>query len=166
MNNYEAHDFIKDDIIALINFIKQNMGKLEKWSLVLVNKGKIEVPDLLGDFYINQKLQVCKPISPVIRKSKLENYDSTLYFPSILDRQTDNIFDIIDKNNIDEYNDTDNFRQSDVVKKYRNKSGKPILLVYPTYTEEYKGIDIIPLLYCFIPIVDGAKKVTYIVRNK
>jgi hypothetical protein len=163
LNNYEAHDFIKDDFVALINFIKENKEKLEKWSLVLVNKGDEKVPNLLGDFYENNELQISKPLSKVKRKSEIEN-DITLRFPSILDRQTDNIFDIIDKNNIDEYNGP--ISQAITAKKFRNKTGKPIMLVYPAHTVSTHEIGTFPLLYCFIPIVEGAKKVTYVVRNK
>ena len=164
LNNYEAHDSIKDDFVALTNFIKENKEKLEKWSLVLVNRGYSKVSHLLGDFYENNKLQTSKPLSKVRRKSKSHDNGTTRYFPSILDQQNDNIFDIIDKKNIDEYLVSES--QAITAKKYRNKSRKPILLVYPAHTESTPEIEVFPLLYCFIPIVEGAKKVTYIVRNK
>ena len=171
LNNYEAHGFIKDDIIALINFIKENSDKLNKWSLVLVNRGKEEVPKLLGDFYEDGKSQINRPICSVSRdkSAKLEPTEAganTIYFKSILDSQKDNVFDIIDKNNIEEYLDKEKTSQAITAKKYRNISGKPILLVYPVHTDKSKEIKVFPLLYCFVPIIEGAKKVTYIVRNK
>ena len=85
-----------------------------------------------------------------------------------MDQQKDNIFDIIDKSNYDEFVDakTKGIKQSDVVKKYRNKSKKPLMLIYPARSNKVNEIDVFPLLYCFIPILDNAQKVTYIIRNK
>ena len=88
-----------------------------------------------------------------------------------MDQQKDNIFDIIDISNYDEFvgakkEKTKGKRQSDVVKKYRNKSKKPLMLIYPAQSNKVKEIDVFPLLYCFIPILDNAQKVTYIIRNK
>ena len=171
LTKYEAHPKIKDDITALVSFIKENKVELEKWSLVLVNRGVSEGSKLLGDFYDNGERQENKPIGIVKRdKSSKSEDNNTIRFTSILDQQKDNIFDIIDNTNYDEYlkakeNDKSP-RQSDVVKKYRNKSKKPLMLIYPTQSEKANEIEVFPLLYCFIPVLDNAQKVTYIIRNK
>ena len=88
-----------------------------------------------------------------------------------MDQQKDNIFDIIDKSNYDEFVDAKKEKikgkkQSDVVKKYRNKSKKPLMLIYPAQSKKANEIQVFPLLYCFIPVLDNAQKVTYIIRNK
>ena len=173
LTKYEAHPKIKDDITALVSFIKENKVELEKWSLVLVNRGVSEGSKLLGDFYDNGEQEENKPIGIVKRdeSAKLEPSEkdfNTIYFKSILDQQKDNIFDIIDKSNYDEFVDakTKGIKQSDVVKKYRNKSKKPLMLIYPARSNKVEEIDVFPLLYCFIPILDNAQKVTYIIRNK
>ena len=97
---------------------------------------------------------------------KSDKDGSALYFKSILNQQSDNIFDIINKDNYKEYIEATGKdgkpRQSDIAKKFRNKTGKPMLLVYPTD----KDIGIVPLFYFFIPKIEGADKVRYIVRNK
>ena len=54
----------------------------------------------------------------------------------------------------------------DIVKKYRNKSKRPLMLIYPAQSKEANEIEMFPLLYCFIPVLDNAQKVTYIIRNK
>jgi len=176
LSKYEAHPKIKDDIIALVSFIRENKVELKEWSLVLVNRGISNGSKLLGDFYENGKRQENKPIGIVKRdeSAKLEPSEkdfNTIYFKSILDQQKDNIFDIIDISNYDEFvgakkEKTKGKRQSDVVKKYRNKSKKPLMLIYPAQSNKVKEIDVFPLLYCFIPILDNAQKVTYIIRNK
>ena len=174
LTKYEAHPKIKDDITALVSFIKENKVELEKWSLVLVNRGVSEGSKLLGDFYDNGEQEENKPIGIVKRNESAELEPSekdfnTIYFKSILDQQKDNIFDIIDKSNYDEFVDakkTKGKKQSDVVKKYRNKSKKPLMLIYPAQSNKANEIQVFPLLYCFIPVLDNAQKVTYIIRNK
>ena len=174
LDKYKSHDKIKDDIVALISFIKENKVELEKWSLVLVNRADAKGSKLLGDFYENGKRQENEPIGIVKRdeSAQLETTEKdsdTIYFKSILDQQNDNIFDIIDNSNYDEFmkaKKDENKRQADVVKKYRNKSKKPLMLIYPAQTQKAKEIGVFPLLYCFIPVLDNAQKVTYIIRNK
>ena len=63
----------------------------------------------------------------------MEEEENTLYFKSILDQQNDNIFDVIDSDNVSEFISAKEglITQSSVVKKYRNKKKKPILLIYP-----------------------------------
>ena len=171
LTKYEAHPKIKDDITALVSFIKENKVELEKWSLVLVNRGDAKGSKLLGDFYENGIWEVNKPIGIVKRDQSAESEDNnTIRFKSILDQQKDNIFDIIDNTNYDEFmkakEDNKSPRQSDVVKKYRNKSKKPLMLIYPAQSKKANEIQVFPLLYCFIPVLDNAQKVTYIIRNK
>ena len=67
LTKYEAHPKIKDDITALVSFIKENKVELEKWSLVLVNRGVSEGSKLLGDFYDNGEPEENKPIGIVKR---------------------------------------------------------------------------------------------------
>jgi len=173
LTKYEAHPKIKDDIVALVSFIKENKVELEKWSLVLVNRGEVNGSVLFGDFFENGKSQINKPICIVKRDSSAvrDNHTNTIYFKSILDQQKDNIFDIIDSSNYDEFIDakkekTKGKRQSDIVKKYRDKLKKPLMLIYPAKSNKAENTDVFPLLYCFIPTLDNAQKVTYIIRNK
>jgi hypothetical protein len=170
LDYYKAHEKITGDLIALRGFIEKNKDKLNNWSLVLVNANKKDKIDAWkSDFYKKEKgiykLDTNEPISSLIRKSDTDG--SALYFKSILNQQSDNIFDIIDEGNYKEYEGATgkdgNPRQADIAKKYRNKSGKPMLLVYPVKTD---NIGIVPLLYFFIPKIEGADKVRYIVRNK
>lgn len=171
LTKYEAHPKIKDDLTALVSFITENKVELEKWSLVLVNRGESNGSKLLGDFYDKGEPQKNKPIGIVKRDESAKSEDNnTIRFNSILDQQKDNIFDIIDNTNYDEFikakEDNKRSRQSDVVKKYRNKSKKPLMIIYPVQSKKANEIEVFPLLYCFIPLLDHAQKVTYIIRNK
>ena len=159
-----------EDLIALRGFIEKNKNKLNNWSLVLVNASKKDkINDWKSDFYIKEengyKKHENKPISALKRKGDKDG--SALYFGSILNAQSDNIFDIVDESNCEDYPakvvDPGELRQADIAKKFRNKSGKPMLLVYPVKIDNW---GIVPLLYFFIPKIDGADKVRYIVRNK
>jgi hypothetical protein len=170
LENYEAEKKIKSDIFSLINFIKENKVELEKWSLVLVNRGTKYSESLKGDFYEDQDLKKGMPLKIVSRdkSATLESNNSlndTIYFRSILDQQKDNIFDIVNEKNYSEYSNPNN-NKSDLAKEYRNKSKKPLLLIYPTYTSLASDIEVFPLIYCFIPHLEFANKVSYIIRNK
>ena len=114
-----------------------------------------------------KKLSKNVEISSLTRTFDTEGVsDETLYFKAILNRQKDNIFDIVDESNCEEYPpakvEDGKPRQADIAKQFRNKSGKPMLLIYPVKTD----IGIVPLLYFFIPKIKGADKVRYIVRKK
>jgi len=170
LDNYKAHEKIIGDLIALRGFIEKNKNKLNNWSLVLVNASKkVPINDWKSDYYKKGKDGYKKnenePISTLTRKSDKDG--SALYFRSILNQQSDNIFDIINKDNYKEYIEATGKdgkpRQSDIAKKFRNISGKPMLLVYPV---KIKNFGIVPLFYFFIPKIEGADKVRYIVRNK
>jgi hypothetical protein len=50
----------------------------------------------------------------------------------------------------------------EATKKYRNEKKKPILIIYPVVKDEL----IFPLYYFILPIINGGKKVQYIVRKK
>jgi hypothetical protein len=130
-----------------------------------VNRGKeVEGLKLSGDFYEKGILQINKPLKVVSRdKSSIKESSDTLYFKSILDQQKDNIFDVINKDNILEYRENN---KSEIAKKYRHKYKKPLLLIYLATSSEAKEIIAFPLLYCFIPEIIDAKRVKYIVRNK
>lgn len=167
LDNYKAHDKIHDDLIALRKFIENNKDKMNNWSLVLVNKSKNQpIDDWKSDFYEQGKKFTNRSICRLKRIFEEDEKD-TLYFKAILDQQHDNIFDIIDEDNFEEYRlaglPETVTRQSDVAKKYRNIKGIPMMLVYPV---DGNGHGLFPLLYFFIPKIEGADKVRYIVRNK
>ncbi len=172
LDNYDAHDKLKSDLIALRGFIETNKDKMNNWSLVLVNtnKRRDQIEGWTSDFYVKknkENILTNAEISSLTRKYDTEGVNGkTLYFRSILNRQKDNIFDIVDEGNCREYPPADvkdgKPRQADIAKQFRNKSGKPMLLIYPVKTD----IGIVPLLYFFIPKIEGADKVRYIVRKK
>tara|TARA_B100000767_G_scaffold26002_1_gene22864 strand:+ start:2569 stop:5514 length:2946 start_codon:yes stop_codon:yes gene_type:complete len=169
LDNYDAHDKLKSDLIALRGFIETNKDKINNWSLVLVNtnKGDSQIEGWTSDFYVKKELKSNVEISSLKRASVPEGASKeTLYFKAILNRQKDNIFDIVDESNCEEYPpakvEDGKPRQADIAKQFRNKSGKPMLLIYPVKTD----IGIVPLLYFFIPKIKGADKVRYIVRKK
>lgn len=165
LENYEADDKLKDDLDALIRFIDENKKELKNWSLVIVNRGKeVDGVNLFGDFYHKGILQIKKPLKIVSRdKSSIKESPNTLYFKSILDQQKDNIFDVINKENVLEYRENN---KAEISKKYRNKYKKPLLLIYLATSSEAQEIKAFPLLYCFIPEILEAKRVKYIVRNQ
>lgn len=173
LENYIAHEKIVPEITALINFIKKNKDEISRWSLVLVNRGKVNNSQFRGDFYENGKRQENKLISIVKRNESAQlepnnNDAKTIYFKSILEGgQKDNIFDIINTDNYTEFSNAKekNIRQSDIIKKYRNETKKPLMLIIPAHSSKAKNIEVIPLVYCFIPVIENAEKVTYIIRN-
>ena len=162
LDSFIAHDDIKVDIDSLRHFIKINNNELDKWSFVLVNK--TNNPKIKGwkmDFYNGSQEKVYEEISSLKRVNDKSVTDK-LYYKSILDQQKDNIFDIIEtKEEFDNYNNSN--KQAEIAKKYRHEKQKPIMLVYPVLGQNNI---IIPILYCFIPKINGAEKVKYIVRNQ
>lgn len=151
LKKYNADDSIQSDIDTLIDYIIKNDVELNKWSLSLVNRG-----NNLTDLEV-----IGKKISSVERTSVLD--EGSLVFSQILEgRGLDNIFDIIETEK--EY---DEYKKSNVIiKEYRNKKKKPILVIYPARSKGKLNDTVFPLFYCFIPVLENAQKVTYIVRKK
>ena len=105
LSDFKAHPRIADDFDALREFIKKNHDKLDSWSLVLVNKrksGKNEIQDWKSDFWFQGEKRENHSINYLERKY-VEEEENTLYFKSILDQQNDNIFDVIDSDNVSEF---------------------------------------------------------------
>lgn len=164
IDKYEAQDDIKVDIDSLRNFIFENRSEINFWSVVLVNRlNNPEIKNFKASFYDKDYKLVPQPqnISSVKRVAIDKNDKKELLsIKSILEgRQKDNIFDIIDKNNVMEFKGN----EKEVAKKYRNLYKKPIMLIYPV--EDTKRDLLFPLLYFIVPVIKGGKKVQYIVRN-
>ena len=151
LKKYNADDSIQSDIDTLIDYIIKNDVELNKWSLSLVNRG-----NNLTDIKV-----IGKKISSVERTSVVD--EGSLVFSQILEgRGLDNIFDIIETEK--EYGE---YKKSNIViKEYRNKKKKPILVIYPARSKGKLNDTVFPLFYCFIPVLENAQKVTYIVRKK
>ena len=150
--SYNPHSSIKSDFDTLIEFISKNKSELNSWSVSIVNRGDKKSKYLSTD---NNQFSIVKRVS-------LLKEDNSLYFPSILDgRNADNIFDIIDEQNIDEYR-----KNSAIAKNIRNSKKVPLLLIYPAHSTDRLDNQEFPLIYCFIPILKNAQKVSYIVRKK
>ena len=94
----------------------------------------------------------------LVRKwEELENTNDTKTISNFLDRNgIDNSFDIIDSNNEKQF--IEDYKKAN--QKYRNQKKIPILIIYPVV---YKQM-IFPLLYFTLPVINGGKKVNYIVR--
>jgi hypothetical protein len=164
LSEYEAHKSIQVDIDSLTNYIYENKSELNYWSVVLVQKfgDALELQNINFEleFYNKNNVLQTQKITGVRRKwEELEDDESDLRTISqFLDRGSkDNSFDIIDKNN--EQNFIDNHSQATI--KYRNLKKKPILIIYPV---KYNDV-IFPLFYFFIPSIKGGKKVQYLIRN-
>jgi len=165
LNIYEAPEEIQVDIDSLQNFILENRKELENWSVVLVNRGNREMDGFkweMKDFDGNNK-----QISPVKRKwedVKSGSTENVLFFSQILEgRSRDISFDLIDDDNrgsfiIGEITNSD-------ARKYRNEKKKPILVIYPVFNDKDEKM-LFPLLFFIIPIINGGKKVRYLVRNQ
>ena len=152
LESYKSEDFIKSNIDTLIGYIKKNNIELNKWSLVIVNRGNYPTKLVINNI----------KISPVLRVSE-EKTDGSLYFNQILEgRGLDNIFDIIEEKEENEAY----LKSTKVITKLRNDKKKPILVIYPARSKGMLQDNVFPLIYCFIPILDNAQKVTYIVRKK
>lgn len=163
LTNYLADDIIRQELDLLKNFITKNSGELEFWSFSLVNRGDKVVPDIKANIYSDGDYKPNADIHYVRRDKSAQSDGETLIFRSILDQQKDNIFDVIDESNEMEYS-TGN--KSEIVKKYRNKLKKPLLLIYLSASDKAPDIPVFPLLYFFVPVLDKAEKVTYILRKK
>ncbi len=163
LTNYLAEDIISQELDLLKNFISKNNVELESWSFSLVNRGGRVVPEMKGDYYADGEHMRDADLHFVRRDKSAQSDGKTLSFRSILDQQKDNIFDIIDESNEDEYNSGN---KSEIVKKYRNILKKPLLLIYLSASDQAPEIPVFPLLYFFLPVLDKAEKVTYILRKK
>jgi hypothetical protein len=162
LDEYEAHPEIQVDIDSLSNFISENENELNNWSVVLVQKSLSSI-ELLGinwkmEFYNKNNIIELQSITGLLRKWEEKEETQTKTISSFLTgRGVDNSFDIIDENNKGEFKD-----YVLATRKYRNQTKKPILVIYPVV---YLGL-IFPLYYFIIPIINGGKKVKYIVRKK
>ena len=162
LENYQGDIKIKHELDSLRLFILKNNVELGKWSLALVNRGVSIPTQFYGSFYRSGELINNGEIRVVERHQSAKIEGDSLEFKSILDSSKDNLFDVLNDGNIDEFN---NSKPSDFIKKYRNKLKKPLLLVYLA-TCDKSDIPYFPLLYFFVPVLDNAEKVTYVVRNR
>jgi hypothetical protein len=161
LDDYEAHPDIQVDMDSLSNFINENNNELNNWSVVLVQKPG-NAKELKGiewnmKFYNKNNQLEFQEVRGVSRKSeKSENSDTIIISSFLTGRGFDNTFDIIDDQNKDEFND-----YIEASRKYRNLKKKPILIIYPVVDGDF----IFPLYYFIIPVINGGKKVQYIVRK-
>jgi hypothetical protein len=161
LEEYEAHPEIQVDIDSLSNFISENSNELKSWSVVLVQKPgnpqKLTGINWRMQFYNKINILEVQDVMGVIRKCEKSEPSKTIIISSFLTgRGIDNSFDIVDDHNESEFID-----YVEATRKYRNQKKKPILIIYPVINEEI----IFPLYYFIIPIINGGKKVQYIVRK-
>jgi hypothetical protein len=161
------------EILALVDYVKANSVSLAEWSVVIVNRGDVNnrLDEVKIDCFVGNKLRTNEGVKMVRRdrSAKIEYTNSgasVLYFKSILDQNKDNIFDVLNENNYDEYNEASSAKKASLIKEYRNEQGKPILMIYFASSSSAPDIPVIPLFYCFIPYIKGATKVQYVVRNR
>lgn len=161
LDEYESHPDIQVDIDSLSNFITENNNELNTWSVVLVQKPGTS-KDLIGidwnmEFYNKNNQLEFQKVTGVIRKwDESEKSDTRIISSFLTGRGADNSFDIIDDQNKDEFID-----YIEASRKYRNEKKKPILIIYPVVNGDF----IFPLYYFIIPIINGGRKVQYIVRK-
>ena len=161
LDEYEADSEIQVDIDSLSNFISENNKELNSWSVVLVQKPgtakKLLDINWQMKFYNKNNIIELQDVTGISRKWEEKETSKTKTISSFLTgRGTDNSFDIIDEKNKDEFND-----YIEATRKYRNEKKKPILIIYPVMYEDL----IFPLYYFILPIINGGKKVQYIVRK-
>jgi hypothetical protein len=162
LNNYEAHSDIQVEFDSLYNFINENKKELVSWSVVLAQKpgNALELPDFIWTmkYYDKNNFLKIDKISGVQRKWEDDDIFNTKTISSFLDSgNIDNSFDIINENNENEFIKS----PAQTLLKYRSQKKKPILIIYPVL---YKDM-LFPLLYFIIPIINGGKKVQYLVRK-
>ena len=162
LDEYEAHKEIQTELNLLSKFIKENNKELNKWTVVLAqkpdNKQILENINWRLDYYNKNNIIENQEVYGLVRKwEELENTNDTKTISNFLDRNgIDNSFDIIDSNNEKEF--IEDYKKAN--QKYRNQKKIPILIIYPVV---YKQM-IFPLLYFTLPVINGGKKVNYIVR--
>lgn len=162
LDEYEAHKEIQTELNLLSTFIKENNKEINKWSVVLAqkpeNKQILENINWRLDYYNKNNIIENQEVYGLVRKwEELENTNDTKTISNFLDRNgIDNSFDIIDSNNENEF--IEDYKKAN--QKYRNQKKIPILIIYPVV---YKQM-IFPLLYFILPVINGGKKVNYIVR--
>ena len=161
LDEYESHPEIQVDIDSLSNFITENNNELNTWSVVLVQKPgaskELNGIDWNMEFYNKNNQLEFQKVTGVSRKWEKSEQSNTIIISSFLTgRGYDNTFDIIDDQNKDEFID-----YIEASRRYRNEKKKPILIIYPVVNGDF----IFPLYYFIIPIINGGKKVQYIVRK-
>jgi hypothetical protein len=161
--SYHPEEKIKMEFDTLLSYIKANCNELDNWSLVIVNKGNDA--DIITEFkkcFYKDGSEISTEFKFIRRDKSAEIEGGSIRFKSILDQQKDNLFDVIDETNIQEYREN---KKSEVIKKYRNQHKIPILLVFLAKTDVAQELGVFPLLYFFVPILENAAKVNYIIRN-
>lgn len=164
LSSYKAEEKNKNELDTLNSFIKKNREELEFWSVVVANKAldSENITELKGSFYKNGELKVNEKLNFVRRDESAFLDGNSIQFSSILDQQKDNIFDIV---NVENKKDFEDMRKAEFIKKYRNQYKKPLLLIYLAKTSKAPNLDVFPLLYFFVPLLENAEKVTYVIRN-
>jgi len=161
--SYHPEEKIKMEFDTLLSYIKANCNELDNWSLVIVNKGNDA--DIITEFkkcFYKDGSEISTEFKFIRRDKSAEIEGGSIRFKSILDQQKDNLFDVIDETNIQEYREN---KKSEVIKKYRDQHKIPILLVFLAKTDVAQELGVFPLLYFFVPILENAAKVNYIIRN-
>jgi hypothetical protein len=165
LTEYEAHKDIYVDIDSIIEYIKNNKSELNNWSVVLAQKpgNSIDLDGIdweLKYYDKNDKLKIQK-VHGLKRKWEDDIQDpNTRTISQFLDRGSkDNSFDIIDKENLKEF-EGENISKTTI--KYRNLKVKPIFIIYPVVYDKL----IFPLFYIIIPSIKNGEKVVYLIRKK
>lgn len=161
LSEFQFQDEIFDTVQ---NFLKKNRNEFSSFSVVLKqNKYKFENE-------INPPWKIKnKNITTVTRNTAPDEKDNNDFYiiDTLLDKDLDNTFDIIDSENIVEYRKAiDEGKGSAFRYKLRNESKKAILIIYIVKgeMEKSKGDISFPVLYLSIPNVGDA--VEYIIRNR
>ena len=161
--------FENDIFDTLRNFIKVNKDEFNSFSVVLKQKKHDKLDEIYPPWKLKDKCNsVYKENISIVNRDDNEKDNADYYIPkTLLDRDLDNTFDILDeKELIEEYGKAGDGKGPAYRYKVRNSSKKAILIIYLIrgVVEKNKVEIVFPALYLSIPSVGN--QVDYIVRKR
>lgn len=160
--DFNFHPDIFSDVKSFVEFIEKNENKVNNWSVSLVNKGTQGEENPYDISKFNRGNNNLLFVERNSKKNKnLDNQGGYKINPIIDANGKDTSFDIINNDNVGEFN----MYSNNIYNKYRKESKNPLMVIYPSKTK-YKDEKIEhPLIYLYYPRIEGLKKVKYIIKK-
>ncbi|MFC2148758.1 Z1 domain-containing protein [Bacteroidota bacterium] len=161
LRDFNFHEKYESTFRTAASFIDKNKSLFHSFSVVLKQIEKGQEIDMYGPWFVGETR-----IKAIERGDLNINNPSKDYeIGSILDRDKDNTFDILDPSNIQHYINLKGPEKTSYRNKERDKSKKGLLIIYPIKGKA-ETTTIIPAIHLIIPQINNGEKVTYIIRRR
>ena len=157
-DNYEFHGLNQDNVNSFLKFIDETSDLVEGWSISLVNK-KGGAKNMYEPYSLKKFNSKFDNLGFVTRNTYTDVDKGYKIGSTDEGRGINNIFDILDKNNVADFK----VYKNDVFARFRNESKRPLMVIYPAQTKNIQH----PLVYIHYPRLAGISREIYIMnKNK